>query len=147
MSIACNYSSCFGDLYFVWSVVMVVISLVNYCTMVHCPLSSHWTTTVDPFGIDVKIFEVSLPWSFLPCLCIKVWWCSSSLSICKCRFLILFFHMICCIFSLTVLFLFRETSFQQVLLSSSGPKENISTNNFIYPWGCIRKCFPKYFCL
>ena len=53
--------------------------------------------------------------------------------------------MICCIFTLTGLFLFRETSFQQVLLSSSGPKENISTSNFIYPWGCIRKCFPKYF--
>ena len=56
-------------------------------------------------------------------------------------------HMICCVFSLTGLFLFRETSFQQVLLSSSGPKENIFTSNFVYPWGCIRKCFPKYFCL
>ena len=41
--------------------------------------------------------------------------------------------MICCIFSLTGLFLFRETSFQQVLLSSSGPKENIFTSNFVYP--------------
>ena len=29
-------------------------------------------------------------------------------------------------------FLFRETSFQQVLLSSSGPKENIYPSNFIY---------------
>ena len=27
----------------------------------------------------------------------------------------------------------RETSFQQVLLSSSGPKENIFISNFIYP--------------
>ena len=47
---------------------------------VHGPPSSHWTATVDPIGIDVKIFEVSLPQSFIPCLCIKVWWCSSSLS-------------------------------------------------------------------
>ena len=27
----------------------------------------------------------------------------------------------------------RETSFQQVLLSSSGPKENIFISKFIYP--------------
>ena len=45
------------------------------------------------------------------------------------------FPLIYCIFSLTGLFLFRETSFQQVLLSSSGPKENIFPSNFVYPWG------------
>ena len=41
--------------------------------------------------------------------------------------------MVSYIFSLTGLFLFRETSFQQVLLSSSGPKENIFISKFIYP--------------
>ena len=41
--------------------------------------------------------------------------------------------------------LFRETSFQQVLLSSSGPKENISTNNFIYPWGGSENVFQNNF--
>ena len=39
----------------------------------------------------------------------------------------------------------RETSFQQVLLSSSGPKENIFISKLIYPSGCIRKYYPKYF--
>ena len=35
--------------------------------------------------------------------------------------------------SSTGLKLFRETSFQQVLLSSSGPKENICSSNFDIP--------------
>ena len=34
--------------------------------------------------------------------------------VCKCRFLILFLYMNQCVFSLTGLFLLRETSFQQV---------------------------------
>ena len=41
--------------------------------------------------------------------------------------------------------MFRETSFQQVLLSSSGPKENIFLSNFYIPIRCIRKCFPNNF--
>ena len=45
------------------------------------------------------------------------------------------------------IFLLRETSFQQVLLSSSGPKENIFSKQCWIPLRCIRKCFPKYFCL
>ena len=48
---------------------------------VHDPPSSCWTTTVDPMGIDTKILEVSLFWSFLPCLCIRFLWCLSSFSI------------------------------------------------------------------
>ena len=58
--------------------------------------------------------------------------CLNILPLCKCRFLILFFHMVCCIFSITGLFLFRETSFQQVLLSSSCRKQtpaNRTSNN------------------
>ena len=59
----------------------------------------------------------------------------NSIELCKCRFLILFFHMIYCIFLINRTILFRETSFQQVLLSSSGPKENIFPSNFVYPLG------------
>ena len=44
---------------------------------------------------------------------------------CKCRFLILFFHMFSYLFLINRTIFVRETSFQQVLLSSSGPKENI----------------------
>ena len=47
---------------------------------VHSPLSSHWTTTVGPMGRDTKACEVSLFTSFLPCLCISILLCSSSLS-------------------------------------------------------------------
>ena len=52
-------------------------------------------------------------------------------------------HMLSIIFSLTGPFLFRETSFQQVLLSSSGPKENIFISKFHIPLRCIRKCCSK----
>ena len=47
---------------------------------VHSPPSSHWTTTVDPMGIDTKTCEASLFLSFLLCLCISWTWCLSSLS-------------------------------------------------------------------
>ena len=55
--------------------------------------------------------------------------------------------MIYYIFSLTGLFFFllRETSFQQVLLSSSGPKENIFPSNFEYPWGVSENVFQNIF--
>ena len=38
---------------------------------VHSPLSSHWADAVDPIGIDIKIFEVSLPQSFFPACALK----------------------------------------------------------------------------
>ena len=53
--------------------------------------------------------------------------------VCKCRFLILFFHMFSYLFLINRTIFVRETSFQQVLLSSSGPKENIFISKFIYP--------------
>ena len=53
--------------------------------------------------------------------------------ICKCRFLILFFHMFSYLFLINRNIFVRETRFQQVLLSSSGPKENIFISKFIYP--------------
>ena len=62
-------------LWWLWS------SLSTTVPWVHGPPSSHWTTVVHSMGIDIKIFEVSLPWPFFPCLCIKVLWCLSSLSI------------------------------------------------------------------
>ena len=61
--------------------------------------------------------------------------------LCKCRFLILFLNMNYCIFSSTGLFLFRETSFQQILLSSSGLKENIFPSKFIYTWSVSENIF------
>ena len=39
-------------------------------------------------------------------------------------------HMLSYIFLINRTIFVRETSFQQVLLSSSGPKENISISNF-----------------
>ena len=82
LSLLCNYSSCVGVLYLVWT---CYDDCDHPCQLlyhgVHSLPSSHWTTTVDPVGIDTKIFEVSLFWSFLPCLCIRFLWCSSSLSI------------------------------------------------------------------
>ena len=80
LSVACNFSPCSGDLYFVWPVVVIVIALSSYCA-IYCPPSPHWTATVDPMGIDTKTCEVSLFGSFLPCLYICFLWCSSSLSI------------------------------------------------------------------
>ena len=57
------------------------LSLPIIVPQVHGPQSSHWTATVDPIGIDIKIFEVLLLLSFCPCLCIKFLWYSSSLPI------------------------------------------------------------------
>ena len=37
----------------------------------------------------------------------------------------------------------RETSFQQVLLSSSGPKENIFISKFIIPLGVSENILPN----
>ena len=61
-------------LWWLWSPLPITVPWI------HRPLSFCWTATVDPTGIDIKIFEVSLFQLFLPCLCIKFLWCSSSLS-------------------------------------------------------------------
>ena len=53
-------------------------------------------------------------------------------SMLNCRGLICYGYVILC-FLFTGLKIFRETSFQQVLLSSSGPKENISISKFNIP--------------
>ena len=80
LSVACNNSSCVGDLYLVLPV-MIVIALAYYCTI------GPWSPIFPlncyscPVGIDIKIFEVSLSQSFLSNLCITFLWCSSSLSI------------------------------------------------------------------
>ena len=44
-----------------------------------------------------------------------------------------FFHMFSSLFLINRTIFVSETSFQQVLLSSSGPKENIFISKFIYP--------------
>ena len=62
-------------LWWLWSSLPIIVCWV------HGPPSSHWTATIDPMGIDIMIFEVSLFWSFFPCPCIKFLWCSSSLCI------------------------------------------------------------------
>ena len=80
LSVACDYSPCSGDcilydlLWWLWSPFPTIVPWV------HSPPSSHWTTTVDPMGIDTKICEVSLFGSFLPCRCVSCLWCLSSLS-------------------------------------------------------------------
>ena len=47
------------------------------------------------------------------------------------------------IFSYTGLKFLRETSFQQVLLSSSGPKENIFISNFDIALGVSENVIPN----
>ena len=80
LSVMSNYFPCCCNLYVIWPVVMIVVALPNDHPWDHGPPSSHWTTTVDPMGIDAKTCEVSLFVWFLPCQWINFIWCSSSLS-------------------------------------------------------------------
>ena len=59
-------------LWWLWSPVSTAVPWVQSL------LSSHWTATADPLGIDVKIGEASL--LFLCCLSINLPWCLSSWS-------------------------------------------------------------------
>ena len=64
----------YEQLVWLWSPFPVIVPWV------HGPPNSHWSTTVDPMGIDAKTCEASLFVSFLCCLCTNLVWCSSSLS-------------------------------------------------------------------
>ena len=53
--------------------------------------------------------------------------------LCKCRFLILFFmYELLCFLTNRTIFVKRDKLSTGLLLSSSGPKENIFPSNFIY---------------
>ena len=56
----------------------LVISAIHFSTMlcVHSPLSSHWTTTVDPIGKENESFQVSLPLLCLSWHVFKALYCS-----------------------------------------------------------------------
>ena len=84
MYVTCNYSPCHCNLYVIWLVVMIVSPLLTIVPWVCSPLSSCWTTTVDPMGIDTKTRDASLFVLCLLCLCINFIWCSSSLSTLTC---------------------------------------------------------------
>ena len=71
MSVACDYSFCIGDLYLVWLVMMIVITLSNYCTMGPWSpvfLLNHYSW---PYVYRHKDSWSIIVWSFLPCLCIR----------------------------------------------------------------------------
>ena len=78
LSVACDSPTSYCNLYGIWSVMVIVVSLPNNH---HGPLSSHWTTTVDPMGMDAKTGEASFFVSFLFCLCSNLLWYSSTLSL------------------------------------------------------------------
>ena len=101
--------------------------LVNYCLPIPYNLSNpeNWHSKIWlPHNMIHSIFPMILN-------LVNVDF-SSCFSICN----LVFSH-------LQGLKILRETSFQQVLLSSSGLKENISISKFNIPLRCIRKYYTK----
>ena len=59
---------CFGDVYFIGSVMVIVIAFVLYGSMVPWSPIFSLKCYSRPYGRETKFLEVSLPWSFCQCL-------------------------------------------------------------------------------
>ena len=130
-----------SDKFFIPNLIHYLRSYIKGCHICQLshnekPTTRYLQTRINPncvpmsrLSMDLKVMpRLHKGHRYILCIIDEV---TNFLITCKCRFLILFFHMFSYLLLINSTIFVRETSFQQVLLSSSGPKENIFISKFI----------------
>ena len=140
VSVACSVRTC-HIAFILWKLIAAVLHLA-----VMCSSKLNLSSMCVPKYLITLLLCTSMLFTF-NCVIkhLAIWWLEPMMinSYVNVDFSSCLFHMFSYLFLINRTIFVRETSFQQVLLSSSGPKENIFISKFIYPSGCIRKYYPN----